>query len=38
MRKVGRGVLPQIPNCHVSHKEEAAKGNNYKGIQHAKRR
>jgi len=34
---VGRGVLPQIPNCHVPYKEEAAKGSNYKGMQHAKR-
>ena len=29
---MGRGVLPQIPNCHVPYKEEAARG------KHAKRR
>ena len=37
MRKVGRGVLPQILNCHVPCKEEAAKSNNYKGMRHAKK-
>ena len=34
---MGRGVSPQIPNCHFPYKEEAARGNNYKGMQHAKR-
>ena len=32
---MGRGVLPQIPNCHVPYKEEAVRGNNDKGMQHA---
>ena len=31
MRKVGRGILPQILNCHVPCKEETAKKKKKKG-------
>lgn len=34
---MGRRVLSQMLNCHVPCKEEAAKSNNYKRTQHAKK-